>query len=140
MAIWRQVIFRRRSGTGAGSGASLCRELDAVHQLKACLQGRVWPSPFCLTRPEQRSQEPLSLLLELGGGGLALFQAAVFVVICYSNPKTGTGILIHFQKYTRLLEPFMDRDTLPLFTGNAALSAVSFSICTRICLGLCILS
>ena len=42
-----------------------------------------------------------------------LFQAAMFVVICYSNPKTGTGILIHFQKYTQLLEPFMDRDTLP---------------------------
>lgn len=101
----------RAQGTPSRAGGVALRGTELCAQPQRSPPGESLALTFCLTRPEQRGQEPLSLL-ELGGAGLVLFQAATFVVVCHSNPRTGTGILIYFQKYTQLLEPFMDWDYL----------------------------
>lgn len=99
----------RAQGTPSRAGSTALQRTELCPQPQRAPPGESLALTFCLTRPEQRGQEALSLL-ELGGAGLVLFQAATFVVVCHSNPRTGTGILIYFQKYTQLLEPFMDWD------------------------------
>lgn len=129
----RAQVAPSRAGGVALRGTELCP------QPQRAPPGESLALTFCRTRPEQRGREPQPSP-RTGRWWACAVSAALVVVVCYSNPTTSTGILMYFQKYTQLLEPFMDWDILPLFTGNAALSTVRFSICVWICLGLCILS